>query len=147
MIPGALMAAGRRDMSDEYTRGPKARMWLRETAAKYLAEPPRTVTLSSKYQVTLPVAMVRALDLKPGDRIRVELEGEGMMLRPQPQNLVEYFMGSMKGIYGKNKEEMDGYVRGERESWRHRDRIIGLEDEPVEGEPEDCDGRENGPST
>ncbi len=135
-------------MSENYTREPKTRTWLRETAAKYYAEPPRTVTLSSKYQVTLPVAMVRALELKPGDRIRVELEGEGIVLRPQPGNLVEYFMGSMKGVYGKNREEMDAYVRGERESWRHRDRVIGLEDAPNdEGKPEDWRGPETDSST
>lgn len=38
-------------------------------------------TVTSKGQVTIPVAIRRALDLKEGDRIAVEQRGETVLLR------------------------------------------------------------------
>ena len=46
-------------------------------------------------------------------------------LRPEPEDWVEYFRGSMKGVYGKTREEMDAYVQRERASWRRRQEKIG----------------------
>lgn len=79
-----------------------------------------TATLSSKNQITLPVAMVRRLGLEPGRKLMLRLEGDRIVLRPEPEDWVEYFRGSMKGVYGKTREEMDAYVRKERASWRRR---------------------------
>lgn len=98
---------------------------VREAVLEYLASaaeglPETRVTLSSKNQITLPVAVVRRLDLKPGRKLRIRLEGDGVVLKPEPEDWVTYFQGSMKGVYGKTREEMDDYVRQERASWRHR---------------------------
>jgi antitoxin ChpS len=84
-----------------------------------------TVTLSSKNQITLPVAMVRRLGLKPGRRLWVRLVDDRIVLRPEPEDWVAYFRGSMKGVYGKTREEMDAYVRRERQSWERRAKEIG----------------------
>jgi AbrB family looped-hinge helix DNA binding protein len=83
---------------------------------------PRTAAakLSSKNQITLPVAMVRQLGLRPGRRLMLRLEDDRIILRPEPEDWVEYFRGSMKGVYGKTLQEMDDYVRQERASWRRR---------------------------
>ena len=40
-----------------------------------------TTTITSKGQVTIPVEIRRALDLKAGDRIAVEQQGETVLLR------------------------------------------------------------------
>jgi len=99
---------------------------VRETALAYLTEGASamsevaTAKLSSKHQITLPVAMVRRLGLEPGRRLILRLEGDRILLRPEPEDWVEYFRGSMKGVYGRTRAEMDAYVRKERASWRRR---------------------------
>jgi antitoxin ChpS len=80
-----------------------------------------TAKLSSKHQITLPVAMVRRLGLEPGDRLAVGVEGDRIVLRPQPRDWVEYYHGRLKGVYGSTIAEMDEYVRKERASWRHEE--------------------------
>jgi len=79
-----------------------------------------TAKLSSKHQITLPVAMVRRLGLEPGRRLILRLEGDRILLRPEPEDWVEYFRGRLKGVYGRTRAEMDAYVRKERASWRRR---------------------------
>ena len=99
---------------------------VREAVLEYLTaaaeRPPQvaTATLSSKNQITLPVAMVRRLGLKPGRRLMLRLEDDRIVLRPEPEDWVEYLRGSAKGVYGNTREEMDAYVRRERASWRQR---------------------------
>jgi AbrB family looped-hinge helix DNA binding protein len=77
--------------------------------------------LSSKHQITLPVDVVRRLGLEPGDRLAVGIEEDRIVLRPRPRDWVEYYHGRLKGVYGSTVEEIDEYVRRERESWRHRE--------------------------
>jgi AbrB family looped-hinge helix DNA binding protein len=95
-----------------------------EAVLKYLHEESSamhevaTAKMSSKHQITLPVSAVRRLGLEPGDRLSVRVQGDVIVLRPQPRDWVEYFRGSMKGVYGRTREEMDAYVRKERQSWR-----------------------------
>lgn len=48
-------------------------------------------TLSSKNQITLPIEMVRALGLKPGDRLEFTLENGTITLKPQWMGLEEAF--------------------------------------------------------
>jgi len=97
-----------------------------EAVLEYLASaagglPQRTTaTLSSKNQITLPVAMVRRLGLAPGRKLLLRLENGHIVLTPEPEDWVKYFQGSMKGVYGKTREEMDAYVRRERASWQRR---------------------------
>ncbi|MBI4198183.1 MAG: AbrB/MazE/SpoVT family DNA-binding domain-containing protein [Chloroflexi bacterium] len=76
-----------------------------------------TVTLSSKHQITLPVDLVRGLNLKPGDKLVVELIDDHLIVLPQPQSWVDYFAGSMKGVYGNTVEEVDRYIAEVRNGW------------------------------
>lgn len=100
---------------------------VREAMLEYLtavtegAAQTASVKLSSKNQITLPVAMVRRLGLEPGRRLMLRLENDRMVLRPEPEDWVEYFHGRLKGVYGSTIEEMDAYVRKERASWRRRE--------------------------
>lgn len=82
------------------------------------------VTLSSKHQITLPVEIVRTMGLKPGDKIVAELIDDHVVLVPKPESWVDYFKGSLRGVYGSTVEEIDRYIAEERRSW---DR-----DEPME---------------
>src|SRR3990172_5401597 len=75
------------------------------------------VTLSSKNQITLPVEIVRKLGLKPGDKIVAELMDDHVVLLPQPESWVDYFKGSLKGVYGSTKEEIDRYIAEVRYGW------------------------------
>jgi len=76
-----------------------------------------TVTLSSKHQITLPMNMVRSLDLKPGAKLVLELIDDRIVLLPQPDSWADYFTGSMKGVYGSTKEEIDRYIAEVRYGW------------------------------
>jgi AbrB family looped-hinge helix DNA binding protein len=76
-----------------------------------------TITLSSKHQVTLPVDIVRSLGLKAGDKLVAELIDGRVVLLPQPESWTDYFVGSMKGVYGSTKEEIDRYIAEVRYGW------------------------------
>ena len=76
-----------------------------------------TVTLSSKHQVTLPVEIVRTLGLQAGDKLVAELIDDHIVLLPQPESWVDYFVGSMKGVYGSTREEVDRYIAEVRYGW------------------------------
>ena len=76
-----------------------------------------TITLSSKHQVTLPVDIVRSLGLKAGDKLVAELIDDRIVLLPQPDSWTDYFIGSMKGVYGSTKEEIDRYIAEVRYGW------------------------------
>ena len=83
-----------------------------------------TITLSSKHQVTLPVDIVRSLGLKAGDKLVAEFIDGHVVLLPQPESWTDYFAGSMKGVYGSTKEEIDRYIAEVRYGWD----IGGLKD-------------------
>ena len=75
-----------------------------------------TVTLSTKHQLTLPVDMVRALGLEPGQKYVIANEEGRIVLYPDKHSRTDYFAGSLGGVYGKTKEDVDAYlaeVRGD----------------------------------
>jgi bifunctional DNA-binding transcriptional regulator/antitoxin component of YhaV-PrlF toxin-antitoxin module len=78
---------------------------------------PATTTLSSKHQVTLPMAVVRELGVEPGDKFTVRLEDGAITMRPRPRSWVDYISGSMPGYYGKTKEEVEVYLAEVRAGW------------------------------
>ncbi len=75
------------------------------------------VTVSSKRQITLPAEIVRKLGIEAGDKLAVELIGDRIIAIPEPESWVDYFAGSMKGVYGDTKAEIDRYVAEERAGW------------------------------
>jgi len=52
-------------------------------------------TLSIKGQITLPIAFRRKLGIKPHDRVVMELEEKGILVKPAP----DFF--KLKGFLGK----------------------------------------------
>ena len=77
---------------------------------------PKT-TISSKYQITLPARLVRELGLQPGDKLAIEVEEGRLILHPRPKDWVSYTAGSLKGVYGETKEDIDAYLKEVRGSW------------------------------
>lgn len=69
-----------------------------------------TITMSSKNQVTLPAAMVRALGLEAGDKLVAEMIDDRIVLLPRPDSWAEYMIGSLEGVYGSTREEVDRYI-------------------------------------
>jgi AbrB family looped-hinge helix DNA binding protein len=62
--------------------------------------------LSAKRQVTLPLALVRSLNLAPGDELRVEADDSGrIILSPEPsvasrrREALREVAGSMPGVW------------------------------------------------
>lgn len=67
--------------------------------------------ISSKNQVTLPVAVLRAAGLKPGDVVRIDALAPGeLSIRRQPDVLAT-FAGSLRGLYP------SGYLDELRREW------------------------------
>jgi hypothetical protein len=68
--------------------------------------------ISSKNQVTLPVAELRAAGLGPGDEIRVRALGRGTLAIETPGSLVDRFAGVFdRSVYP------DGYLQRLRDEW------------------------------
>jgi len=67
-------------------------------------------TISSKNQITLPAHLLRELGLHSGDRLAITREGTRLILRVRPQDWVEHHAGSLAGVYGKDRREVDAYV-------------------------------------
>lgn len=47
-------------------------------------------TITSKGQTTLPAQIRRALHLKAGDRIVYEIQGDSVLIRPQPTSMAVF---------------------------------------------------------
>lgn len=75
------------------------------------------VTVSSKNQITLPVAILREIGISPGDRVAAAVVDGDIVLIKEPEDWVDYFRGSMSGAYGGTKDVIDRMVLRERESW------------------------------
>lgn len=87
---------------------------IREAAVEYIVnrqEEPSVSTISSKNQITLPAHLLRQMGLGAGDRLAVTVEGNRLVLRPRPKDWVAYYGGSLQGLYGQNRQEIDAYVR------------------------------------
>ena len=75
------------------------------------------LTISSKNQVTLPVAALRALRVKAGDKLTAVVKGRVLELLPHPVSWVDYYAGIAPGLYGQTDEEIDAYIRESRGEW------------------------------
>ena len=69
------------------------------------------VTLSSKYRITIPLEMRRALGLKPGDKVLVVPKGNSIIILKKPKSFAVAVRGTGKGLYPED------YLKKERDSW------------------------------
>ena len=99
---------------------------IREAVVPYITRagdseaPSVTTRLSSKNQVTLPVAVVRRLALRPGDELEITTYDGAIQLRKRLEGdeLLDWLEGSMSQLpEWRDDVAVREYVRGERESW------------------------------
>jgi antitoxin PrlF len=72
-------------------------------------------TITSKGQTTLPAPVRRALHLKAGDRILYEIQGDSVVIRPQPGAMVVF--GALKPPAGKAGVPFEEARGKSRDSW------------------------------
>jgi AbrB family looped-hinge helix DNA binding protein len=56
-------------------------------------------TVSSKHQVTIPVAVLHAAGIRPGDRLRVTASGSGRLALERTEDAIDRFAGALTGAY------------------------------------------------
>lgn len=72
-------------------------------------------TITSKGQTTLPAPIRRALHLKAGDRILYEIQGDSVVIRPQPGAMAVF--GFLKPPAGKAGAPFKKEREKSRETW------------------------------
>lgn len=72
-------------------------------------------TITSKGQTTLPAPIRRALHLKAGDRIMYEIQGDSVVIRPQPGAMAVF--GALKPPAGKDGVPFEEARAKSRETW------------------------------
>ncbi len=77
----------------------------------------KSVKLSSKGQLVIPKEMRDALGIRGGDDVLLLLEA-GRMVITTPKEFARATRGSLKGTWGHNLREINGYLEPERDSWR-----------------------------
>jgi bifunctional DNA-binding transcriptional regulator/antitoxin component of YhaV-PrlF toxin-antitoxin module len=65
----------------------------------------RTSRLSSKNQLTLPVAIMRSAGVSPGDSFQIQVEGPGAISIHLANKAVDEVAGSLTGVYPKDALE------------------------------------------
>lgn len=75
------------------------------------------VKLSSKRQITMPAGFCKALGLKPGEKVLLEIVGDKIIISPKTKSYTELLSGCLRDVYGRTKEEIELYLRRERASW------------------------------
>ncbi len=74
----------------------------------------RSVRVGTEGQIVIPAAIRRRLGIKPGDQM-VIVAGEREAVLMTGKRYAESLRGIARGIYGRTREEVDAYVRGERD--------------------------------
>ena len=74
-----------------------------------------TVKVSKRYQIAVPAAARRLLNIKSGDRLVVDIQDGIMVLIPEPENYTEAMAGLHKEVW----EGVDAqkYIDEERNVW------------------------------
>jgi len=70
-------------------------------------------TVSSKHQVTIPLAAFRGADLEPGDVLKAESGGPGRVILTRVDELLDQYSGCLQTGGSLRKQ-----VKGLREEWR-----------------------------
>lgn len=64
-------------------------------------------TLSSKYQITLPRAMLIDFQVLPGDQLVVDRDDDVLTLKPMKQSMTDQVAGSLSKYVKGNKRGLD----------------------------------------
>ena len=74
------------------------------------------VTVSSKYQISVPAAARKKLHIEAGDRLLIDVRDGYIVLVPEPRDYSQHLRGLHRDVW----EDVDAqdYVRREREAWK-----------------------------
>ena len=72
-----------------------------------------TARISVKYQVVIPKAVREALQIEPRDQLLFLVDGDTVILRPQPES----FTGALQGLHKDLWPDPDTWLDEERSSW------------------------------
>jgi AbrB family looped-hinge helix DNA binding protein len=78
-----------------------------------------TVKTSSKGQVVIPIEIREKLGIKPGQMVKLSLEGERAVITPLPEDPIKALRGSLKG-----KPSLTKALLKERKEEREREEKI-----------------------
>jgi len=78
---------------------------------------PTTVKVSSRYQVALPSAARKQLDIEKGDQLLVDVQGDLLIMMRRPTD----YTARLEGLHSDIWQDIDPneYIRKERDSWTH----------------------------
>ena len=74
-----------------------------------------SVKVSSRYQIAVPQAARRQLNIQRGDRLLVDIQDNMIVLIPAPTNYTAKLAGLHKEIW--QDINADTYLHGERDAW------------------------------
>jgi AbrB family looped-hinge helix DNA binding protein len=75
----------------------------------------QSVKVSSRFQIAIPSAVRKKLDIQAGDRLLVDVQDDVIVLVPKPSDYTEQMTGLYKEIW--EKQDSDRYLNDERETW------------------------------
>ena len=85
------------------------------------------IRVKEKYQITIPTSVRESVGIHEGDTLEAKTEGGNIVLVPQlmhnrrsakKQSIdISKYIGSMSGVYGNSPNEVDEYIRKERDAW------------------------------
>ncbi len=73
------------------------------------------VTVGNRFQVVIPKIVRESLDVQPGEKFLVEVDGEQIVLKRLPGRPAHHLKGLHKEIW-KNVDPLD-YQKSERAAW------------------------------
>ena len=86
---------------------------------------PETARLRARNQLTLPERVVSRLDVKPGDRFLIVVDGPDSV---RMVRIRDSYAGALSGLWGSTQTQGDDWLRNERESWQDREELYDPQD-------------------
>jgi len=77
----------------------------------------KSVRLNRKGQLVLPREMRKDLGMKEGDELIITMEDDCLIVTT-PEHFANATCGLLTGTWGDSPEEIDDYIRQEREAWQ-----------------------------
>jgi AbrB family looped-hinge helix DNA binding protein len=79
------------------------------------------VTIRPKGQITIPAEIMKSWHLRANDKVNVNLVNGVLMVTPtnrrENKKSILAYAGIARGLWGNTAEEIDTFIRNERDSW------------------------------
>lgn len=77
----------------------------------------RVLKLNQKSQIVISKEIRKSLGLKPGDQLVAAVEGDKIILRPNPKSPMARLRGLGQGTWG-SRAKIDTYIEKLRDEWQ-----------------------------